>query len=361
MAAKRKAGMKIGIVAAWRKGETDLAATIESASQGLTAATVYAVEDRTADGPARTRHRGIEAAGDCDTIIVIDAHMRFSPGALESIAKRVRKTGGLACASAYHNAECAFTGEPYRGGRIVYRAQDGKRKNALCVKWARDAKPGPRGCVIGAVYAFPRAWYYDVGQPLAALPGWGCDEEALSIAAWLSGRPVECLPQTAAHRYRERPPWQVEDAEHAAVHASRMALIHCVVSELNARRELEAWQRSWVPEGIPPCTTPEAERFRAALLRQPRTWREWRAQVCEPDEIDGRQDAGSARATPQQDRKPAPIPNPVATLYGVECRHCRAVHDPHHLKVSHTYPNGNRRHICPTCRNPFMSMFRATP
>jgi hypothetical protein len=358
--AKRKTETgRLGIVCAWREGETDLAATIESAGASAgQGASVYAVVDKDRQGPARTRHRGIDAAGNCDVIAIIDAHMRFDGDCLAAMARHVRKTGALACATTYHNAECSMTGGAYYGGRIVYRAKDGRAQNALAIKWARDQKPGRRAAVIGACYVFPRSWYYDVGQPLAALPGWGCDEEALSISAWLAGRPVECLPQMCAHRYRERAPWLVSDVEHAAVHASRMALIHAVVSECNARRELEAWQRGWVREGVPSCASPEAERWRLALLKGKRTWREWLAQVCEPEEIDGAQ-AQPERSTVQAQRS-APIRNPTTPMHGVKCPHCGAVNDPKSLRVTHTYDNGNRRHNCPKCGNPFISMFRAT-
>jgi hypothetical protein len=168
---------------------------------------------------------------------------------------------------------------------------------------------------------------------------------------------VECSPHECAHRYRARPPWPVSDAEHAAVHASRMALIHAVASEVNARRELESWQRSWVREGIPACASPEAERWRLALLKFPRTWREWRAKVCELDEIDGVQDRHGKAA--QVENRPVPIRNPTTIMRGVECPHCHTVHDPVKLEVSHTYPN-SRRHPCPACGNNFISFFRVT-
>ena len=357
--AKRKTETgRLGIVCAWRQGESDLAATMESAEASAGASVkIISAEDKTQAGPARTRHRGIEAAGDCDVIAIVDAHMRFDGRCLADMARHVRKSGGLACATVYHNAECAMTGGAYYGGRIVYRLKVGRQQNALAIKWARDQKPGQRGAVVGACYVFPRSWYYEVGQPLAALPGWGCDEESLSISAWLSGRPVECLPQTCAHRYRERAPWQVSDAEHTAVHASRMALIHAVVSECNARHELESWQRSWVPEGIPACTSAEAERWRLALLKCKRTWRDWRATVCEPDEIDGVQ---AQRDPPAQPTRTAPVRNPTTPLHGVRCPHCGTAHDPKTLRVTHTYNNGNRRHACPTCGNPFISIFHAT-
>jgi len=349
---------KVGIVIAWRQGETDLAATVESArkSVGKMKAAVFAVEDKDRQGPARTRHRGIEAAEDCDVIIVADSHMRFAAGALKNMATTIRAGDVLTCPTVYHNAECKMDGGRYSGARIVYRAKNGREQHALCAKWARTEKPGKRGAVMGGCYAFSREWYYRVGQPWSALPGWGCDEESVSIAAWLSGSMPRAIRDLAAHRYRERPPWPVMADEFSAVHASRMALIHCVVSEINARSELESWQRAWVPEGIPPCVTPEAERFRLALLKLPRTWRQWRAEVCEPDEIDGKQEApATAKAAPLP-----PVRNPTTILHGVRCSHCGTQHDPHKLPVTHTYPNGNRRHVCPVCRNPFVSVFRAT-
>jgi hypothetical protein len=138
-----------------------------------------------------------------------------------------------------------------------------------------------------------------------------------------------------------------------------MALIHAVVSECNARHELESWQRLWVREGVPACTSIEAERWRLALLRCPLTWRQWRSEVCEPDEIDGTQSGRPAPVTAQPQRA-APIRNPTTLLHGVRCPHCQTIHDPKALRVTHTYDNGNRRHNCPACGNPFISMFRVT-
>lgn len=347
------------IVCAWRKGETDLAATINSATGSIfDGAKIITVEDKDAHGPGRTRHRGIEAAADAEVIVIVDSHMRFAKGALSALASYAAKNGGVCCAQTFHNERCAFEGDPYAGARIVYRAKDGRAYTALAGKWARDHKPGPRGCVMGGCYAFRRDWYYEVGQPLAMLPGWGCDEEALSIASWLSGATPRCLPVQVAHLYRPRPPWHVMSAEYAAVYAGRMALIHAVVTEASARHELEGWTRSGVPEGVPVCSTPEAERFRLALLKLPRKWADWRAQVCEPDELDGVQDK-SPRPVDTPARR-TPVPQMITPLIGVKCMHCHSVHDPIKLKVEQVYPNGNRRHKCEICGNFFISNFRTT-
>ena len=294
---------KTAIVCAWRAGEDDLAQTVESAQAAVFGgASIVTVEDKTAQGPGRTRHRGIEAAADAEVIVIIDAHMRFAPQSLSALASHAARNGGVCCARTYHNEACSFEGNPYSGARIVYRAKDGRAFTSLAGKWSREAGHGARGCVMGACYAFRRDWYYEVGQPLSMLPGWGCDEEILSIASWLSGSMPQCLPVDVAHRYRERAPWPVMSADHAAVFQSRMALIHAAVSEATARHELEAWTRDGVPEGVPACASAEAERCRLALLKLPRKWADWRAQVCEPDEIDGK-----------QERKPNPVGTPAIT------------------------------------------------
>lgn len=352
-------GPTIAVVCAWRKGEDDLEATVESAKQAVCAgAKIITVEDTSAQGPGRTRHRGIEAATDAEVIVIVDSHMRFKGHALAELAANAAGGGGVVCALTYHNERCAFDGKPYAGARIVYRAKDGRTFTALAGKWGRGNEPGPCGCVMGGCYAFRRDWYYEVGQPLSMLPGWGCDEEALSIASWMSGKTPRCIGAEVAHLYRPRPPWNVMSAEYAAVYAGRMALIHAVCTEASARRELEEWTRAGVPEGVPSCSTPEAERFRLALLRQPRKWADWRAKVCEPDELDGVQ-AQRPRPVDAPARR-TPVPQLVTPLNGVRCPHCGSVHDPIRLTTTNTYPNGNRRHPCPKCGNFFISNFRAT-
>ena len=318
-------------------------------------------EDRDHTGPARNRHRGIEAANDAEVIIIIDPHMRFRGDVLRKLALHVKESGGLATTLCHHNEDCSFTaknGSVYAGARIVYRAKNGTERVPLCGKWSRETTPGPRGCVMGACYDFRRDWYYDVGQPLAALPGWGCDEEALSIAAWCSGTTPEVLDGHVAHRWRARPPWNISSAEAADVFHSRCSLVQAVVSEVGARRELLAWAAAQNNAPIPPMS-PETDRFRMAMLRQPRSWLEWRAAVCESDEIDGVQEKKPAVAVNRPIIRAPQVSNPAVTRHGITCPHCHEVFDTlDSASVTNTYPNGNRRHICPMCKNPFVSVFR---
>ena len=357
-----KSNAKTAIIIAWRQGEDDLAATVADAERSIGAAgRVLAIEDTTAAGPALTRHRGVEAAEGADVCVIVDAHMRFQGRVLRDIARHVRKSGGLACAQCHHNETCSFdaphpSGNAYcSGARIVYRASDkgmAPRFTSLCWKWSRESKPGPRACIGGACYAFRRDWYESVGQPLAALSGWGCDEEALSISAWLSGHTPELFDGHVAHRWRARPPWPVPRGEITRQLAGRLALINAVVTEESARRELAEWTRRNDPTVQLPAS-PELERWRLALLRQPRKWRDWRVQVCEPDEIEGKQ-RDCPTVTVDRPAQPVHARNPIVTMPGLACTHCHTVHDPARLPVTHSYPNGFRRHSCPACGNFFI-------
>lgn len=268
---------KLGVVMAWRAVETDLQETIASAQRSATDGdVVFPVEDKTAAGPAQTRHRGIEAAQECDVVAIVDAHMQFDGDVLARMAQHVRDRGGLICAKCYHNPDCSFDSKHpsgaayYAGADIHYRGRDQNGRQALLWKWSTDKEPGPRACVGGACYVFRREWYMDVGQPLAALPAWGCDEEALSISAWLSGHQPTVFDGRVAHRWRKQPPWAGKKAGGASIKLSRAALIAAVVTEARDRDELMKWQC------CEPYTSPEVERWRLALLRQPRRWVDWK-------------------------------------------------------------------------------------
>jgi hypothetical protein len=331
---------------------------VESARLSIgKAASIYTVEDQTGQGPGRTRNRGIEAAIDHDVVIVIDAHMRFDGDALRRLAGHVRKHFALVCPFCHHNAECSFdattaTGAAYyAGGEIRYKDSDQSGKAALVVKWSADKLAGKRSCVVGACYAFHRDWYMDAGQPLAMLPGWGGDEEALSIAAWQMGHDPQVIDAHVAHHWRPRPPWQPTPEELAAVKASRAALVSAFVPDPAERADLHAWQ------GTRDIDSAEVKRVRNAMyLRSFRTWDDFKAMLTTHN---GKVEEMKRKAKQVVQRKPYQQ-NIVVPMHGVKCVHCATVHDPKRLHVTNTYPNGNRRHICPSCNRPFISHFVAT-
>lgn len=345
---------KIGIVCAYHPEEDDLDATLESAAKSAgKSAKMYAVCDKDESGPGANRHRGIVAADSADVIIIIDAHMRFRGRVLSMMAKAAWQSGDLLTPFCHHNAECSFEGNGghyYAGARIVFKARDGREFKPLDAKWSRDSEPGARGCVMGACYAFRRDWYMgEAGQPLSILSGWGCDEQVLSISAWMTGHGVGVFNGHVAHRWRARPPWSPSRKAIDQVSASRVAMIQAFVSDATDRAELLSWGNL---RDQP--VTKEVERLRMVMLAAPRTWRAWKSEVCEPDELDGRQ---AHRPAPGagHDRR-IHTPNLLVPRIGITCPHCSTSHES--PRVTHVYPGGNKRHICPTCGNPFMS-FRA--
>lgn len=347
----------LAIVCAYRKEEYDLSATVDgagaSAGQGVK---IITVEDKDLTGPGYNRHRGIDAAIDSEVICIIDAHMRFNGDVIRAMATRVKRDGGLLTPFCHHNAECSFdsktaTGKHFYGGaRIVFRAQDGAQKTALAAKWNKEAKAGVCGAVVGACYVFRRDWYYSVGAPLAMLRGWGCDEELLSIASWLSGKSPEVFDGHVAHLYREKTPWSVTQAEREAVAINRRNLIHAFVSDAADRKELNAWNGGQV---ITPSK--ECERVRVASLAQKKSWLEWKRLVCEPDEINGVQEMREPLA---DSPKRTHVQNPIAIRSGIQCPHCGYRSEAH--PITNSYPNKRRRHRCETCSKPFISVLFAT-
>lgn len=343
---KKKTSMKTAIVVAFRKEETDLAATVESAVKSAgEGVKVIQVEDKDASGPGRNRDRGIMAADDADVIIIIDAHMRFQGTALQDIARQVRENGGLLTPICHHNEQMDFNVAPYTGAYINWTSSDHTPQfSPLAAKWCKNPEPGKRNAVMGACYAFRRQWYMDAGRPLAMLAGWGGDEEALSIAAWICGEEIRVIESHVAHLYRARQPWAVPSM--TPIILSRAALVNAFVIEHVARGELmHHLRKNNVPMPDKHPLQAEIDRVKTSMLKQRRSFEDWRTEAC------GREDV-----EPGSERKKPKVQNPIVTRKAIECPHCGSQHD-HNLKVENTYQNGQRRrHICPVCHLPFQTV-----
>lgn len=356
----KSALIKSAIVCAYHPAEPDLEATTASAMKSAgRGAMICAVEDKDDTGPGRNRHRGIEYASDAEVIVIIDAHMRFRGNVLAKMIRHVKEHGGLLVPYCHNNAALSFDDQPYAGARMVWGSQDDdiNQRCALVAKWSKDQQPGPRTAVMGACYVFRRDWYYAVGQPLSILNGWGCDEELLSIACWLSGHVPVLFDGHVAHLYRARPPWPVQPSSYAKVTENRRRMISAVCPDASDRHDLYAWQGNQDAQ-----TTPEVERLRKALAKQPRKWADWKRMACGPAEINGNPVNGVAPAQQQhQEPRRAYRPQVVTPMYAIRCPHCGTEYDPLKLPVDKTYPNF-RRHICQNkaCIRPFVSKITST-
>jgi hypothetical protein len=185
--------------------EPDLAATLASVRDTFPQGVVVEVEDVFRRGCAWARNEGISkaAAMGCDVVILIDAHMRFSPKALNDVDVYVRDGKmRLVGAPCHHNERCNFDDTPYHNARLTMTAQNGDERVALCGQWRKDGEP--LNCVMGACYGFRIADYVAAGRPLRLLSGWGSDEEALSLAFLFAGGEIFETTKPVAHLYRTR-------------------------------------------------------------------------------------------------------------------------------------------------------------
>ena len=294
------------IVCAWVNnpnpdyGEPDLQPTLDDAARSAgKGCKVFAVEDRDQSGPGMNRDRGIMAASSSDVVVVIDAHMRFQGDVISRMVAECRKTGGLINCFCHHSDQpYSFDGNLYAGARMVWRNKVGNIFLPLVAQWFNTAttkgkiKDGKRTAVMGACYAFPREWYIEAGQPLAILNGWGCDEESLSIAAWLSGIPIMCYEGHVAHKYRHF------GRQHPyCIFNNHAALLEAFCADPKDRCDLYEWLRKSevpatnnYPGGVRSCgavNSSQIARCRNAMAKMPRSWNQWKVKACEPEVLDG--------------------------------------------------------------------------
>jgi len=140
-------------------------------------------------GPAR--HAGVMAAS-TPVVVTIDAHVKLCDGwddyVLEHFeAKAWSKTvacghvGVLLPDFSIEKEAC------YTGARLHWSESVGTEIRPLAAKWETNKFGSQIGAVMGAFYAFKKSWYEKIGCPWSVFTSWGCDEEIISLASWLSG------------------------------------------------------------------------------------------------------------------------------------------------------------------------------
>jgi len=239
------------------------------------------------------RHEGIMA---CPTegVFLCDGHMEFGEGYFAGIAAELDRTPDALLVTRMQSMSHDWTPKDgmYYGAEIALRDEwPGGQFVPIAAKWRREETgDGDVGAVMGACYAFTRSSYERWGRPLAILRAWGCDEEALSIAAWMTGGRVRLVPGLARHMYqapRGRAP-ELSDEEAARVWANRLALLNAIPMPESDRAGLVEWMRRtpWLKtlsdrvNRSLSVRAADVERMRAALESGPMTWRQYVRKWC---------------------------------------------------------------------------------
>jgi GT2 family glycosyltransferase len=128
-------------------------------------------------------------------------------------------------------------------------------KHILEGVWAKE-KPDDSelSCLMGACYFVPREWYLRLGG-LQFLRGWGCEEQLLSLKAYLSGGDIRLMRDVHIwHKFRlkeEKFPYEIEI--YKTIY-NKLFILHTMFQPEIALPLIEALSR-----------TPEYERAREAI------------------------------------------------------------------------------------------------
>lgn len=193
-------------------------------------------------GVGPSRHKGIMAA-DTDWVLLCDAHMRFPQGWYERAMAYLAHCGDNelwcgACAAIDDNHPLTSPKTIYYGGVWNMCGLDPNKRGhrqVFEINWNKEklAAGAEIPAIMGACYFVGRSWY-ERHAGLQYLRGWGCDEQLLSLKAWLSGGAIRMMPDVViGHKFwtGRRPftvaPWHV--------HYNKAFCMHTLLSPEVAR------------------------------------------------------------------------------------------------------------------------------
>lgn len=341
--------------------------------------------------------RGCQAARDWGIInaegrhcVVIDGHMDFDIGLFGGFADHLHAhPQDVLCAHTPGLNPVTWQRENHVCSGAFFLWKDGGA-TALSLKWRYTYDTGEIPGVLGACYGIDREWYVDgLARPWQYGTGWGCDEETLSICNWMCGGRNIVMPFDAAHWFRspQQVPYPHDALLLGGLYANRLRLLDMLPMDAAWRKELS--DAIWSAETARTqeraikafLARHDVTEYRTWIEMQGRSFAEWRRLWCadvNPQDNPAAVPPGIAvtalertadiraemAAWPGEPVTPAPAPPPapkrkhpepniVVVDPGVRCPHCHALYE---HKVTHVYPNGNRRRICNGCGRPFVSM-----
>jgi GT2 family glycosyltransferase len=151
---------------------------------------------RLGSGPAK--HLAADACTG-DAVVIMDAHMRPPWDWIDLlVAEHEKNPGAILCArSTGYESASEFDGQ---GADLKMEAAGFWEP-----KWAlptMSRKPRNVPCVYGGLYFMPRTVMRAVGGYAPAYMGWGCEEEYLSLRAWITGHSCRLVPSLVVpHQY----------------------------------------------------------------------------------------------------------------------------------------------------------------
>jgi glycosyltransferase involved in cell wall biosynthesis len=209
-------------------------------------------------GTSAARHFGMMLAK-TDVVVTIDAHVRLDRCWALNILQTFEDSQWhqtVACGHVGH-LSAAFLPEDepcYHGARINWMDTSAEPR-ALVARWDAHTKPGSKiGAIMGAYYAMRADWYQAMCCPWQVNRSWGCDEELISIASYLSGGDCRILPEDcrAWHRFNTSTQIQYEHREIVEIINNRLRMLLLFPFE---SREIAACCQSMALPMPPPLDT----------------------------------------------------------------------------------------------------------
>lgn len=330
-----------------------------------------------ARGCMAARDFGIANAKEKATV-TIDAHMDFELGFFGAVRDHLKKnpthvTCGL-CPGL--NPETWVADSAVRGGAYMLWPKDDV---TIRVRWCYEGGEGERPAVLGASYGIDRDWYMDgLLRPWSFGTGWGTDEELISVVNWICGGANWLIPKNASHWFRDAKtiPYPQSGPTIYQIWANRVRMVNML--------PVSATERSWLIQRIysheavraiaakmtPYLAVSDVTAYREWLGQHERTFAQYRdAWMSERDPNEYPEFRPKAMCpAPPAPEPPGDVPtvlepatrqpNIVVMDKGIPCPHCG--HRYGH-RVTHTYPNGNRRRLCGAvdnsgCAMPFVTV-----
>lgn len=306
-------------------------------------------------GTSAARHVGMMLA-QTEVVVTIDAHVRldrcWALNILETFANQDWHQT-VACGHVGHLTEKFNPDDDpcYHGARINWMDNSAEPR-ALVARWDAHTKPGGKiGAIMGAFYAMRTDWYQAMCCPWQVNRSWGCDEELISIASYLSGGDCRILPDDcrAWHRFNTASQIAYSPAEISEIMRNRLRMLRLFPFTSGEVSALCRFMRFPDPPALDTDTlTTFADCYsenRAELLRYLETWVTgycaWRAAA------DDAARTLAAAATFSAPSAPAATaaPHRLATIPVDTCPQCDARDS---FLVTHTYPTF-RRYKCKRC------------